>query len=102
MPSAVTHFTGGLLAQADRDVTPGFTRGPVSLGGLRASAVNLSALAWILRLATAGAFIGHGAYGAFMRKSGWYGFFEQLGLGPATVDDRSLMIWVGGARWRSA
>jgi hypothetical protein len=58
--------------------------------------VNLSVLEWILRLATAGAFIGHGAYGAFMQKSGWYGFFDGLGIGATTVDDRSLMIWVGG------
>src|SRR5215216_5679112 len=53
-------------------------------------------LEWVLRLATAGAFIGHGAYGAFVQKPGWYSFFEQLGIGAATVDERSLMLWVGG------
>ncbi len=53
-------------------------------------------LEWLLRLATAGAFIGHGAYGAIMEKPGWYPFFAQLGLDRATVDARSLMIWVGG------
>jgi hypothetical protein len=58
--------------------------------------VNLSILEWILRLATAGALIGHGTYGAFMQKSRWYGFFDGLGIGATTVDDRSLMIWTGG------
>ena len=54
-------------------------------------------LEWVLRLATAGAFIGHGAYGAFVQKPGWYGFFGELGVSPAGVDARHLTIWVGGA-----
>jgi hypothetical protein len=29
---------------------------------------------WLQRLATAGAFIGHGAYGAVLAKPGWYPF----------------------------
>jgi hypothetical protein len=63
---------------------PPFTRG------------RLTVLEWILRLATAGAFIGHGAYGAIMEKPGWHPFFAELGIGRATVDERSLMIWTGG------
>src|SRR5215218_7684188 len=52
-------------------------------------------LEWLLRLATAGAFIGHGAYGAFVQKPGWYTFFGALGIGRTTVDAQHLMIWVG-------
>ena len=57
---------------------------------------RLVTLEWILRLATAGAFIGHGAYGALMQKSGWYGLFAELGVGPAAVDAHQLMRWAGG------
>jgi hypothetical protein len=53
-------------------------------------------LHWLLRLATAGAFIGHGAYGALMAKPGWYPFLAQLGLGRAAVDDSALLLWIGG------
>lgn len=52
-------------------------------------------LAWLLRLATAGAFIGHGAYGAFVQKPGWYPFFGELGVSATTVDRDSLMVWAG-------
>src|SRR5207253_2368068 len=51
----------------------------------------------LLRLATAGAFIGHGAYGALMAKPGWYGFFGQLGVERGTVDGHSLVLWSGVA-----
>ncbi len=57
---------------------------------------RVTVLEWLLRLATAGAFIGHGAYGAFMEKPGWYPFFGELGINRATVDAQSLMTWVGG------
>jgi hypothetical protein len=57
---------------------------------------RLRTLDWILRLATAGAFIGHGAYGAFMQKPGWYPFFAELGISRAVVDERNLVIWAGG------
>jgi hypothetical protein len=51
---------------------------------------------WLLRLATAGAFIGHGAYGAVMAKPGWYPFLAQLGLDRAAVDAHALLLWSGG------
>jgi hypothetical protein len=57
---------------------------------------RLRTLDWILRLATAGAFIGHGAYGAFVQKPGWYPFFAELGVGRTVVDERNLVIWAGG------
>jgi hypothetical protein len=53
-------------------------------------------LAWLLRLATAGALLGHGAYGVFLQKPGWYGFLAELGFSPASVDAHHLARWVGG------
>ncbi len=82
------------------DATPGMAdRRP--LGLLRTTLPpftrrRLSMLDGLLRLATAGAFIGHGAYGAFMEKPGWYPLFEELGISAAAVDRYSLMRWVGG------
>ena len=57
---------------------------------------RLAALHWLLRLATASAFVGHGAYGAVMAKPGWYPFLAQLGLGRAVVDEYALPVWLGG------
>jgi hypothetical protein len=54
-----------------------------------------SVLDWILRLATAGAYIGHGAYGAFMQKPGWYGLLDELGYSRASVDANNLHIIFG-------
>ncbi len=68
-----------------RTTLPAVTRGRVTV------------LEWILRLATAGAFTGHGAYGVVLQKPGWYPFFAELGIGSTAVDDRALMAWVGGA-----
>jgi hypothetical protein len=51
---------------------------------------------WLLRLATAGAFIGHGAYGAVMAKPAWYPFLAQLGVDRAAVNANALLLWSGG------
>ena len=51
---------------------------------------------WLLRLATAGAFIGHGAYGALMAKPGWYPVLAALGVNRAAADARGLVLWSGG------
>jgi hypothetical protein len=56
---------------------------------------RVTVLHWLLRLATAGAFIGHGAYGAIMEKAGWYPFLEQLGFDKAAADAHNLVIGVG-------
>jgi hypothetical protein len=56
---------------------------------------RLRVLHWLLRLATAGAFIGHGAYGAILQKPGWYGFFDALGVGRTAVDAHHLVVVVG-------
>jgi hypothetical protein len=52
---------------------------------------------WLLRLATAGAFIGHGAYGIIVAKPGWYPFLAQLGFDRAAADAAALLRWAGGA-----
>jgi hypothetical protein len=54
-----------------------------------------SRLAWMLRIATAGAFIGHGGYGAIMAKADWVRYFEALGIPAATVQTASLSLLVG-------
>ena len=53
-------------------------------------------LHWLLRLATAGGFIGHGAYGAVMAKPGWYPFLAQFGVHRAAADAAALVWWSGG------
>ena len=53
-------------------------------------------LAWMLRLATAGMLVGHGAYGAIMEKPGWYDFFSTIGVDKAAVDRHSLLTLGGG------
>lgn len=75
--------SGGAAPELLRTSLPALTRGRATV------------LEWLLRLATAGAFIGHGAYGAINEKPGWYGFFAALGISQATVDAHSLMIVVG-------
>jgi hypothetical protein len=57
---------------------------------------RVTVLDWLLRLATAGAFIGHGAYAAVMAKAGWYGLFDELGVAQTSVDAQHLLRWVGG------
>jgi hypothetical protein len=52
-------------------------------------------LAWLLRIATAGALVGHGGFGWAMAKRDWVGYFGAVGVGPALVQDASLMAVVG-------
>jgi hypothetical protein len=52
-------------------------------------------LDWLLRIATAGALVGHGGFGWAMAKPAWLGYFAVLGLGPATVEAAALMAAVG-------
>ncbi|HEY3081734.1 MAG TPA: hypothetical protein VGM69_17725 [Chloroflexota bacterium] len=40
-------------------------------------------LDWLLRIATAGALVGHGAFGAVMAKPAWFGYFAAAGLPPS-------------------
>jgi hypothetical protein len=52
-------------------------------------------LEWILRIMTAGAFIGHGAFGAVMAKEAWFGYFGAVGIDATTVETASLISLVG-------
>jgi hypothetical protein len=52
---------------------------------------------WLLRVAVAGALVGHGAYGAILAKASWFSYFAVLGLSQATVESLGLFRIVGGA-----
>lgn len=54
-------------------------------------------LDYLLRLAVAGALIGHGAYGAVLARDSWYGYFGVLGLSESMVESAGLLRIVGGA-----
>ena len=53
-------------------------------------------LEWLLRLAVAGAFVGHGAYGAVLGKPAWFGYLAVLGVSQAVVASNALMTLIGG------
>jgi hypothetical protein len=57
--------------------------------------VRLAGLEWLLRLAVAGAFVGHGAYGAVMAKASWFSYFAALGITESAVTENRLMTIVG-------
>jgi hypothetical protein len=54
-------------------------------------------LEWLLRVAVAGGFIGHGAYGAVLAKASWFSYFAVFGISEATVTTNGLMTIVGAA-----
>ena len=54
-----------------------------------------SRMAWILRIATAGALIGHGGYGAVMAKADWVGYFGAVGISASFVQAASLVALIG-------
>jgi hypothetical protein len=54
-------------------------------------------LDWLLRLAVAGALVGHGAYGAVLARASWYAYFGALGFSERTVESTGLLRIVGGA-----
>jgi hypothetical protein len=53
-------------------------------------------LDWLLRLAVAGALVGHGAYGAVLAKPSWFDYFAVLGLSKSVVEATGLLSIVGG------
>ena len=59
--------------------------------------MTLTRLEWLLRLAVAGAFIGHGAYGAIVGKSSWLSYFAAVGIPESLVKANALMTIVGTA-----
>jgi hypothetical protein len=56
-----------------------------------------SAEDWLLRVAVAGALVGHGACGAILAKTSWFSYFAVLGLSQATVES---LGFVHHRRWR--
>ena len=52
-------------------------------------------LEWLLRLAVAGAFVGHGAYGAVVAKSSWLSYFAAVAIPQSVVTADALMTVVG-------
>jgi hypothetical protein len=64
---------------------------------MRPQLVSLARLDWLLRVAVAGAFVGHGAYGAVVAKSSWFSYFGVLGVPESVVTANGLMTIVGGA-----
>jgi hypothetical protein len=59
--------------------------------------MTLTRVEWLLRLAVAGAFVGHGAYGAVVAKSSWFGYFAAVGIPQSVVTANQLMRVVGTA-----
>ena len=57
--------------------------------------MTLTRLEWLLRLAVAGAFVGHGAYGAVVAKSIWFSYFAAVGIPQSVVIANALMTVVG-------
>ena len=64
---------------------------------MRQQLVAFARLEWLLRLAVAGAFVGHGAYGAVVAKSSWFTYFSVLGIPESVVIQHGLMTVVGVA-----
>src|SRR5919108_2829254 len=59
--------------------------------------IGRTQLDWLLRVAVAGALVGHGAYGAVLAKASWYGYFAVLGVSESVVEATGLLRIVGGA-----
>jgi len=64
---------------------------------MRQPLVGFVRLEWLLRLAVAGAFVGHGAYGAVLFKSSWFSYFAAVGIPESVVTAHGLMTLVGVA-----
>ncbi|TSC67840.1 MAG: hypothetical protein G01um101472_297 [Parcubacteria group bacterium Gr01-1014_72] len=55
--------------------------------------MNRGIAEWVLRIAVAGEFIGHGMF-ALQGKEGWFKYFEAVGINnPDTIV--TLLFWVG-------
>src|SRR6266849_10376601 len=64
---------------------------------MRQPLVGFVRLEWLLRLAVAGAFVGHGAYGAVLAKASWFSYFAAVGIPESVVTANGLMTLVGVA-----
>jgi hypothetical protein len=59
--------------------------------------ISRTQLDWLLRLAVAGALIGHGAYGALLSRESWYSYFGVLKMSESAVEAAGLLHIIGGA-----
>ena len=59
--------------------------------------IGKTQLDFLLRLAVAGALVGHGAYGAVLAKESWYSYLAVLGLSESMVEATGLLRIIGGA-----
>ncbi len=56
--------------------------------------MNTNLASWILRVATAGSFIGHGMF-ALQGKEGWFKYFEAVGISnPETIITLLLLVGI--------
>lgn len=54
---------------------------------------NLKTIEWVLRIAVAGEFLGHGVF-ALQGKKDWIGWFAQFGVADAGTA-ATLLFWIG-------
>ena len=56
--------------------------------------MNTKTIEWVLRIAVAGEFIGHGMF-AVQAKSSWFGYFEPFGLtDPGTITSMLMVVGI--------
>lgn len=55
--------------------------------------MNSKLIQWVLRIAVAGEFLGHGVF-ALQRKASWFGYFNSLGITDVNTIS-NLLLWVG-------
>ena len=55
---------------------------------------NQKIVQWVLRIAIAGTFLGHGMF-ALQQKSGWFKYFESVGItSPDTIGNLLMLIGI--------
>ena len=54
--------------------------------------MKIKAIEWVLRIAVAGEFVGHGVF-ALQQKAGWIKYFEAVGFSPEAA--LAIMPWIG-------
>ncbi|MCC6290866.1 hypothetical protein IT398_02275 [Candidatus Nomurabacteria bacterium] len=56
--------------------------------------LNIKKVEWVLRIAVAGEFLGHGIF-ALQGKEGWFKYFEPIGItDPATIVNLLLLVGI--------
>lgn len=55
--------------------------------------MNIKLIEWVLRVAVAGEFIGHGVF-ALQGKKDWIGWFTNFGVSDASIA-ATILFWIG-------